>query len=556
MSICPYLEYKKRIKYISKDTSMKRPTKDLLHVKPEKAKDKPKDPHQMEIYKDSRLLSEIIESIKDGGFFYLDRNWCFIFVNRRMADYLGVRPEDLIGENFWEKFPQYVGTVHEVYGRRAMDFNEVQNYETKGVLLTDNWYNLTLYPSERGILVYWQDITERKVSEDALIESQKCLQSALTGAEAGMWIWNLKDDEWQITQQVNTLFGRPVEPLMSFEEYSSQIHIEDFDRIKKGWKDTIQCTVPYDQEFRIIWPDGSIHWLASKGGVIRLPSGVQKFVGICFDITERKRAEEDLIKAKEELEGKVLERTAQLEKTNENLLEEIEEHKDAERKLRSAQKDLRAMASEIILADERLRQHFASELHDSVIQTLGAAKLRIQLFQEYIPKKAVEKLSEVQDMLSQAIQESRQIMSELSPPVLSELGFLPAMEWLTEQFGSQNGLDVKFRVKNDSDFKTLGHELQVLLFQATRELLMNVIKHSKAKEAVVLINQKKNTIRVTVKDDGVGFHGNVSFREDKGGFGLFSIRERLRHLGGQLIIESKPGKGTRVTMVSPKSIVQ
>ena len=107
----------------------------------------------MEIYKDSRLLSEIIESIKDGGFFYLlDRNWCFIFVNRRMADYLGVRPEKAcIGENFWEKFPQYVGTVHEVYGRRAMDFNEVQNYETKGVLLTDNWYNLTLYPSERHL---------------------------------------------------------------------------------------------------------------------------------------------------------------------------------------------------------------------------------------------------------------------------------------------------------------------------------------------------------------------------------------------------------------------
>ena len=100
------------------------------------------------------------------------------------------------------------------------------------------------------------------------------------------------------------------------------------------------------------------------------------------------------------------------------------------------------------------------------------------------------------------------------------------------------------------------HELQVLLFQATRELLMNVVKHSNAKKVMVLINQKKDTIRITVKDDGVGFHGNVSFREDKGGFGLFSIRERLRHLGGQLIIESRPGRGTRATMVSPTSIVQ
>jgi len=84
--------------------------------------------------------------------------------------------------------------------------------------------------------------------------------------------------------------------------------------------------------------------------------------------------------------------------------------------------------------------------------------------------------------------------------------------------------------------------------------MMNILKHSKAKKARVSITEKADNIRITIKDDGIGFHGKVSFREDNSGFGLFSIRERLRHLGGQLIIESRPGQGTRITMVSPRII--
>jgi signal transduction histidine kinase len=214
------------------------------------------------------------------------------------------------------------------------------------------------------------------------------------------------------------------------------------------------------------------------------------------------------------------------------------------------------MATEVILAEEKLRKQFATELHDSVIQTLGAVKIRTQLLNEHVKKKGADEYTEIQNLLSQAIRESRQIMAELSPPVLSELGFVPAIEWLTEQFSSQNGLDVKFKYINGIDSNDLVHDMQVLLFQATRELLMNVVKHANSKKAMVVITDKKDTVRVTVKDDGVGFQGKVAFREDKGGFGLFSVRERLKHLGGQLIIESKPNRGTRVTMISPRSILQ
>lgn len=275
-------------------------------------------------------------------------------------------------------------------------------------------------------------------------------------------------------------------------------------------------------------------------------------VGTMVDITEKKKAEDALQKANDVLESKVRERTSQLADINKSLLEEIEDRKRTEKELRCAQKNLRAMASEIILADEKSRRKFAAELHDSVVQTLGAAKLRSQLLREHISEEGAPEYSVLQELLSRSIAEARQIMAELSPPLLYQLGFLPAMEWLAEQVASQNGLDIKFKGKIVSG--PLAHEVQVLLFQSTRELLMNVVKHSNSKEAFVTVSQVGQFVRVTVRDNGAGFHGKISFREDNSGFGLFSIRERLKHLGGHLAIESKPARGTRVTMVSPVSI--
>lgn len=106
------------------------------------------------------------------------------------------------------------------------------------------------------------------------------------------------------------------------------------------------------------------------------------------DITERKEAEQALRKAKRELEQKVRERTSNLVDMNLNLVKEVDERRRIEARLRSAQMNLRAMVSEVVLADERSREHFATDLHDTVVQTLGAAKLRSQLIQDLIPKES------------------------------------------------------------------------------------------------------------------------------------------------------------------------
>jgi signal transduction histidine kinase len=142
-------------------------------------------------------------------------------------------------------------------------------------------------------------------------------------------------------------------------------------------------------------------------------------------------------------------------------------------------------------------------------------------------------------------------MTEMSPPVLNELGLIPAIEWLTEQIEAQHGINIE--VNADNGFTPLQHDIQVLLFQATRELLMNVVKHARARKALVKVSGGNRKIRIEVMDDGRGFDKRQAFRTDvsSGGFGLFSIRERIRHFGGHLIIQSEEGNGTRVVLTAP-----
>ncbi|RPJ51133.1 MAG: PAS domain-containing sensor histidine kinase, partial [Methanobacteriota archaeon] len=211
---------------------------------------------------------------------------------------------------------------------------------------------------------------------------------------------------------------------------------------------------------------------------------------------------------------------------------DITKRKEMEKEMLAVHRKLRAMTSEIVLAEERSRQRLAADLHDTVVQTIGAVKLRSQLIQDQIPRKARPIFTELQDMLTQSIAQARLIMAEMSPPVLYELGLIPAVEWLAEQIEDQHGIAIKFERENS--IEPLEHEIKVLLFQATRELLMNIVKHAKSEGAVVKVSGNTDRVRIEVIDNGIGLDKKQAFRTDlsSGGFGLFSIRERLRHIGG------------------------
>ncbi len=232
------------------------------------------------------------------------------------------------------------------------------------------------------------------------------------------------------------------------------------------------------------------------------------------------------------------------------IISDITELKRAEEKLHSYQEQLRSLTSQLSLIEERERHRIATEIHDNIGQTLAFCKIKLGALRESVPNSLVEYVDEIRDHIEETIQYTRSLTFEISSPILYELGFEAAVEWLTEQILNRYGIMSHF--EDDGQSKPLNDEARVLLFQTVRELLVNVTKHAQALNAKVSIQRDDDKILINVEDDGVGFNTTeIDSYSGTGSFGLFSIRERLRHLGGHLEIKSKPGHGTWVAIVVP-----
>lgn len=236
----------------------------------------------------------------------------------------------------------------------------------------------------------------------------------------------------------------------------------------------------------------------------------------------------------------------------EGTVEDITEKKKAEEKIETYQEELRSLASELSLAEERERRRIASMLHDNIGQILALSRIKLgSLFDSAGTEEIKGEVQEVRHLVEQAITYTRSLTFELSPPILYELGFEAALEWYGEQMQEQHGF--AFTFNKDDEPKPMDEEAGVFLFMSVRELLVNIAKHAGASNVRVAVMKSGHDIVIEVEDDGVGFSTGGTDREFAG-YGLFSIRERLKHLGGRMEINSSRGKGTYVTLVAPSRI--
>lgn len=223
--------------------------------------------------------------------------------------------------------------------------------------------------------------------------------------------------------------------------------------------------------------------------------------------------------------------------------------------LRQRAAQLGALANQLTQVEQRERRRLAQVLHDHLQQLLVAAKMRISTAEGLTREKGVtEALRHVDQLVSDAIGVSRTLTVELSPPILHDGGLVRALEWLARRMGEDHGLVVKVEAKGGEP-EDLPEPLRVLLFEAVRELLFNIVKHAGVLEAsVTLTTEKDRTVRMTVRDGGVGFDAAAIYQKgatDR--FGLFSIRERLTLLNGGVELTTAPGKGTAITLTAPLS---
>ena len=248
---------------------------------------------------------------------------------------------------------------------------------------------------------------------------------------------------------------------------------------------------------------------------------------------------------------KELDRSIQRALRRARLLKESRRYQENLEKL-VAQKNwqLEGLASELSLAENRERKRLSFLIHDEVTQSLAASNVRMNILRTLISSpQELELLDQCQMLTSQATESARSLTSQLSPPVLDELGLGAALQSLARQFEKQHGIVCSLRW--DGGNGNLSENIRHLLFSCVRELLTNIIKHSGAGHVRIEVQSTETSISIIVEDDGCGFDETMSQHPHADGFGLFSIRERLGYLNGQCIVDSKPGQGTRVTLIAP-----
>jgi CheY-like chemotaxis protein len=211
------------------------------------------------------------------------------------------------------------------------------------------------------------------------------------------------------------------------------------------------------------------------------------------------------------------------------------------------------LVSELTISEQRERGRLAKMLHDNLQQLLVAAKFRLVDLKNHADPVVQGAKDAIEKLLDESIQMSRSLTAELSPPVLHEHGLSAGLEWLARWMAKKHGIAVEMSIRGD--VPQLPEAVSILLFESTRELLFNAVKHAGVKEVAVSLQCLENgQLRIIVSDSGLGFDPKkVKEPGDRGGaFGLFSIQERLMLIGGRMEIDSSPGKGSRIILTTPE----
>jgi len=256
----------------------------------------------------------------------------------------------------------------------------------------------------------------------------------------------------------------------------------------------------------------------------------------------RIKRSEDLLRVQNETLKSTILKLQEAEKTQKKNLKKINLY----------QKKLRLLNAALQKTEEKERKTIAGFLHDGIGQTLSIANMKLtSLLNNELPGTLEKTINETSKLINHAIAETRLLTYDLSPPILYELGLLPAIKWKLEQISKKAPTQTEF--VNHADQIVLDPEVSILVFRIVSELLINVLKHAEASKINLSIKSLKNNYYISVVDNGKGFDTKqVNEFNQRGSYGLFSIVERMESINGKFKIESKAGKGTHAILVIPE----
>ena len=478
------------------------------------------------------------EGFMDHGPFcaYLkDAEGRYVYVN---AETRRLFPRTWVGRTDAELFPPDVARAYAGHDRDVLEHDRAKRFDE-------------VSPTESGQLRHWSSVkfpvrdergrrfiagmshetTASRAAEERLRASESQLLLALDAGRMGIWSVDVATQELSSSRTFAILHGRPPERTnLSFEESLASVHPADREGVTAAFERATHDEAPERVAYRVIWPDGSVHWVEVVGRVFRDDAGrPARVAGVCTDVT-------GIRQAFAALESK--------EKLLRNLID----------------------------IQEREKQLLCQEFHDGLIQYAVGSLMMLESCRRRFPRPAGDAaaagepradaageggeaadrgdgagavIDEVVGYLGKGIEDGRRVIRGIRPAVLDDLGLEAGIEDLVGQF---NTADTTVTFSGAPDCSGLPKPLQLTVYRIIQESLNNAHRHSGAAHVVVRLRRQGDDVCVEVADDGCGF--DTAATRDHG-FGLLGMGERARLCGGEFAVESGRNVGTTIRVRLP-----
>jgi PAS domain S-box-containing protein len=438
-----------------------------------------------------------------------DRDFRYTYINRRYSETWGVEGKSIIGRKATELFPAAVAESFRETDERVA--REGVPLEYIDGMPSGRWLKMKFpVPDGRGglgVAGIALDITERSRLEAALRESEHRFRLFMEHAPAAAWIKDAHFRYSYVNRTYESVYGRAAAEVVGRDDF--ELHGDARARVFREEDERIRASGQAEQKMHgVPYADGRPgHWLVVK---FPLEGGVG---GIGIDVTPRLEAEE---------------------------------------KARRYAEEVRDLANRLVQAQEAERRRIADGLHDLIGQNLTALgidlqalKQRLQSGGDLVSGPRIDAMAALVDTTIDAI---RDVMTDLRPAALEEFGLVPALRWYASQFGKRTGMKIVVRCEGSA--RRLPADRELALFRIVQEALTNAGKHSGGNAVEVSIAYAQG-VQLTVSDNGRGFPEREGARAARrGGFGLPTMRERAKALGGELRVEF-PQRGARVVVEVP-----
>ncbi len=398
------------------------------------------------------------------------------------------------------------------------------------------------------------DITETKRSTEALAASENRLRLALHAARMATCDWHIGDKTISWSGSHDLLFGgAPPQTRENFDAFEALVYPADRGLFRPAIAKAAQQGGLFDVEFRLVWPDQSLHWLQLQGLLFLGLSGEpQRAVGVIIEVTQQKQVEAALRNNQNELESRVNERTAELAQAISALRRE-----NIQRQIAQAARD--NLVRQLAAAQEEERRRVSRELHDETGQHLTALLLGLKTLEPRLNSpEALRQLKDLQSLTGQLGEEIHRIAVQLRPTALDDLGLHKTLTNFVEEWSSRSKVAVEFHVEG-LDKSRLPSEIETILYRIVQASLTNVTRHAAASNVCLVLQRHPKHVSLIIEDDGKGFNVAAAFKatphssKERAHLGLRGMKERVSLVGGELEIESFPNDGTTLFVRIPLS---